>query len=358
VLSAGILGILGIGYCFPFAGDRWNSLWPNAAARLAFLAIAAALIGYQLRYATAKSSVGIAVLLLFGLDVCTHAPRQNPTALTQAYAPCPPSMSRIPSLGQSRAFIDARIREYVDHLNHPDPLNNYLGRRATLSGNCNLLEHIPKVDGFYPVYLRQEAEFQQCIGQAPPKPHLADFVGAAQTASDSALFAWQARTNFMPFATIGQRPVFAETGTVLNELASPDFDPRKRVILPIEAKPQVTAGAAEDACLLSSKISAHECQFETQASTPALLTVAQCFYHPWRAFVDGQAVRLFRANHAFQALEVPAGRHQVRLVYRDDIFFIGVGISTAALLASLLAPLWLKGRGERLRELTNTSQGV
>ena len=46
-------------------------------------------------------------------------------------------------------------------------------------------------------------------------------------------------------------------------------------------------------------------------------------YHNWKARVDGKAVPLWRANYAFQAVEVPAGRHEVTLVYGDKMFWIG-----------------------------------
>jgi uncharacterized membrane protein YfhO len=63
-----------------------------------------------------------------------------------------------------------------------------------------------------------------------------------------------------------------------------------------------------------------------------MVVVAQAFYHPWRAFVDGKTVPLWRANYAFQSLEVPAGSHQVELRYVDKNFLAGCLISMTALL--------------------------
>jgi uncharacterized membrane protein YfhO len=70
---------------------------------------------------------------------------------------------------------------------------------------------------------------------------------------------------------------------------------------------------------------------EVAADASAMVVVAQAFYHPWRAYVDGARVKLWRANHGFQALEVPAGRHEVRLVYEDRVFEGGAVISLATL---------------------------
>jgi uncharacterized membrane protein YfhO len=56
---------------------------------------------------------------------------------------------------------------------------------------------------------------------------------------------------------------------------------------------------------------------------PALVVVGEAFYHDWHARVDGTPVALWRANYAFQAVEVPAGRHEVTLVYKDEALRIG-----------------------------------
>ena len=68
------------------------------------------------------------------------------------------------------------------------------------------------------------------------------------------------------------------------------------------------------------------------------MVVAQSFYHPWQAYVGDQRVKLLRANHAFQALEVPAGRHHVTLVYRDTRFMAGCALSLSTLIATAV---WL-----------------
>ncbi len=64
-----------------------------------------------------------------------------------------------------------------------------------------------------------------------------------------------------------------------------------------------------------------------EATEPALVVLSQSFCHNWRAMVDNQSVPLLRADHAFQAVEVPAGRHELTLIYVDRLFQIGAGIS-------------------------------
>ena len=92
-------------------------------------------------------------------------------------------------------------------------------------------------------------------------------------------------------------------------LTQPDFDGSKIVFLPPEAKPLVTATNQTNARVMNSKFATQRVDIEVEAAEPSLVVVAQTWYHNWRAYVDGQPAPLLRANHAFQAVQVPAGRH-------------------------------------------------
>jgi uncharacterized membrane protein YfhO len=75
---------------------------------------------------------------------------------------------------------------------------------------------------------------------------------------------------------------------------------------------------------------------EVEAQEPSFVVVSQTYYHDWRAFVDGQSTPLLRANYAFQAVQVSAGKHRVRLIYKDQMFEIGAAISASALFVSVI----------------------
>ena len=90
--------------------------------------------------------------------------------------------------------------------------------------------------------------------------------------------------------------------------------------------------------ILSSRWQSHGVELTVQAESPAIVTLAQTQYHWWRATVNEQPARVWRANHAFQAVEIPAGRSVVRLAYEDRSFQWGALISVATLLGC--AVLW------------------
>ena len=81
---------------------------------------------------------------------------------------------------------------------------------------------------------------------------------------------------------------------------------------------------------------------QIEASAPSLVVISQTYYHRWRAYIDNRQTVLFRANYAFQAVEAPAGKHQVRLVYEDGALQAGAIISGAALAGCLV--IWLRAR--------------
>ena len=77
---------------------------------------------------------------------------------------------------------------------------------------------------------------------------------------------------------------------------------------------------------------------QTKAPTASLVVISQTHYPAWRTYVDGQPATIWRANYAFQALEVPAGHHQIQLVYEDKKLLAGSVLSGLGLLAC--AGLW------------------
>jgi hypothetical protein len=220
----------------------------------------------------------------------------------------------------------------------PDPVSYCVGIRGALFENSNLLEGIPKVDGFYSLPLKEEAEVFAVLngGANLLVEPLADFLGVAQVTAPDSLFAWQSRSNSLPVVTTGQRPLFAGETETLQAIATDDFAPRREVYLPTTARAEVRATRVGDARITPTQWAAQRARFSVEASTPAMVVIAQSFHHNWRAFVDGHPARLWRANHAFQALEVPAGRHEVTLVYQDSAFHLGAIISALTLITCLV----------------------
>ena len=118
----------------------------------------------------------------------------------------------------------------------------------------------------------------------------------------------------------------------MTAITANSFDPRAEVFLPASEKNLVTVSNATSCTLSNVRFAQNQVEASVQAATPSLVVLSQTFYHLWQAEVDGQRVLLLRANLAFQAVQIPAGEHELKLIYRDRNLVIGAGISVFSIL--------------------------
>jgi hypothetical protein len=105
-------------------------------------------------------------------------------------------------------------------------------------------------------------------------------------------------------------------GEVLfDRLNEPTFDPRKVVLL--EQSPPCELAeptGLEDVQLF--RRGNEQLEIQVQAAAGGVLVLSEVFYPGWQAKLDGEPVPLFRADAALRALCVPAGEHQITLIFR------------------------------------------
>jgi hypothetical protein len=340
ILFALMGGILFWAWRFPFPTDDVPATLHNGFSRAGFLVLTGALLFLLTR----KMKSGLyrfappALILVAWLDVVTHEPTQNPTVAPNVYeanlARAALKMKPQPELGGSRAMISPAAANQFVHFTVRDPHNNFLAKRLGYCANVNQLDAVPKVDGFFSLtprendtvlalyYRRTNADF----------PRLDDFMGVSQTTAPGEMFQWSPRTTFLPLVTAGQKPVFIAETDLEEALTSPNFDGGKIVYLPPDEKNFVAVSNQTAATIISSRFANRTVDIQVVAAEPSLVVVAQTYYHNWRATVDGQPTKLLRANQAFQAVQISAGQHRVRLVYDDRAFQIGAAISIIAAL--------------------------
>jgi hypothetical protein len=122
----------------------------------------------------------------------------------------------------------------------------------------------------------------------------------------------------------------ADRGEALQALADPAFDPAREVILPA-ARPGSAcgpAGVSRVVLLRPDRVT-----LDVEAARPGFVVLADSWDPGWRVTVGGREGPLLRANVAFRAVAVPAGRHSVELRYRPRPVLEGLALSLASLLA-------------------------
>ncbi len=344
VVALGLLAVCGAILCWASL-EKSAATWPTVSSQafvaLMLLALLTVLLIRALKSAPlARLKPEWVILGLFAADILLHAPRQNPTVITQAYEPSVANLpATLPRLGEGRALITREMEVFMAHASNPDALNYCIGARRALFANWNLLEDVPKANGFLSLFPHELSETWRLLyGFGQPFPErFADFLGVTHASSSDALFTWAHRANALPLVTAGQQPIFTNPTNTLRALASPDFNPAQVVYLPETLRPLSTVTNAASARVLSTRWGAGAVRIEVETDAPAWVVIAQTHFHPWTAFVGERCVPIHRANHAFQALEVPAGCHSVELRYVDPAFQLGGAVSFASLLC---AGLW------------------
>jgi hypothetical protein len=331
----------------------------NGLVRAGFVAaLVAALLLLGRNLSVRRQRVlSLGLLLVLWCDLRTHEPFQNPTVPPTVYLPgmvrAEHAMNPQPALGESRVMISPEADRVFDRVRVKDIERGYLARRLGYFSNCNLLDEVPKVNGFFSLCPREQSALNSWLyfSTNASFPHLEDFMSVSHVTSPAEFTKFDRRSTFLPEVTAGQKPVFLGPTNTVRRLFGTDFDGSKVVFLPPESEPLVHVTNRTSARVLSHQFGLSRVDAEVEAAGPAMVVISQTYYHRWRAYVDGQPAPLLRANFAFQAVEVPAGRHRVRVAYEDRAFQFGAAISAAALLGCIVG--WVRGRN--LRPLSSFS---
>jgi hypothetical protein len=273
------------------------------------------------------------LLAVFWLDLGSHMPNQNPVVRPAAYAPAfarsQLNWKPAPEPGISRALVSRSVRETLSVNWLPDLEQNYMRNRLAARANCNLLDNVPQIDGFYSLVPREANSvlvlpYKKDAGDLTP---LLDFVGVSQITKPGDVLDWEARPTAMPLVTCGQRAAFTPDDVALAAFSKTNTDFREMVFFPPEARDVISATQHVAAHVLSSEFSQQKISFETESPAETVAVISQTFYPAWRAYVDDARTGIWRANVGFQAIQLPAGHHRVQLKYEDHTFRVGLALS-------------------------------
>ncbi|OCA76922.1 hypothetical protein BBI01_00195 [Chryseobacterium artocarpi] len=69
-----------------------------------------------------------------------------------------------------------------------------------------------------------------------------------------------------------------------------------------------------------TKYEPNELEFKSQSKTPQLAVFSEIYYpHGWKVSVDGKEVPYIKADYLLRAVHVPAGSHQIRMVFEPEV---------------------------------------
>lgn len=337
-----------------FALQQPRAVWLNLMMRLLFLAGFGACL-FALRRGKSWSislTASLGVPLLIWADSATHMPGLNPTLPSRLLRAGYARPGGTPRMGEGRAFVSAGAEAALLESRVGSFEADYVGKRLALWSNLNLLEEVPKVNGAATLRLREQAQIEALLygsnrigGQAFTA--LVNFLGVTLATSPSNVTEWVSRRGAFSLVTAGQEPLFVGKVDALKRLAAGLVQFDRTVLLPPEASEAALATGATNLVrpgprVLGVSFSAHRIDFQVESAAPTWIVIGQTYDRNWRARVNGQATKLWQANHAFQAIIVPGGVSRVVLRYEPAWFLVGLGISAATALTLLL--VWRRGR--------------
>ncbi len=176
---------------------------------------------------------------------------------------------------------------------------------------------------------------------------LHDVAGGRLTpvAEDPGLFASPVRAWAVPGALPRARVVtgvrIADGRDAAGTILSPDFDAGREVLLAAGSARPAPEAPAGRASIVEER--ADRLSIEAEAAFGGYLVVADSYDPGWQVRVDGRPAPLLRADMAFRAVALSAGRHVVEMVYRPRWTLAAVGVTAVSLAVAFLV-LWLTGR--------------
>ncbi|HIG28910.1 MAG TPA: hypothetical protein EYQ50_14390 [Verrucomicrobiales bacterium] len=336
-----ILTLSILAFRFPILDSNPMSIFSNATGRIIVLGLFVALLFLSKRSKkpSQKTKIQAALLALLVLDSWFHLPNLNPRAASWIYdrelASQIHEFDEMPSIGKSRALLTPEVEERIDHLVIDSAEEEYLFSRKSLFCNSNLLDDIPKSDGFYSLYLPDHTKILGWI-QSPTLSQIQgflDFLSISHFSSWSSEkgLQWQERKNYLPWVTIGQRAENMTSAEIISKIASVDFDPTEVVFVEEEKTKEALPKRDPDATLTVKDFTNRRILIETKTGKPTMLVLSQSYHANWKALVNHKKTPILKVNGGFQAIRIPEGTASVQLVYQDLTFKSGMMISIMTL---------------------------
>jgi hypothetical protein len=152
------------------------------------------------------------------------------------------------------------------------------------------------------------------------------------------------RETHLPRAFLVPRFKLVPAEEVLDAMIKPGFDPTQVVLFEkgtqdVPLLPQANKSLADLGKARVESYRPDSIALSVDATSPAFLFLSEVYYPGWKAFIDGHATMILRGNYLFRVLEVPKGRHEVRLEFDPWTIKAGTGISLLTLLLLLAGPV-------------------
>ncbi|MBN1978099.1 MAG: YfhO family protein [Anaerolineae bacterium] len=139
-------------------------------------------------------------------------------------------------------------------------------------------------------------------------------------------------TAALPMALLVHEATAVESHTAAWEALFTDFDPTQTVILEKSQVAGLDPGGEQRSGIESGRIEfvrygSNEIVLAVETSTNGWLVLSEVYYPGWQATVDGEAVKVLRADYAFRAVALSPGEHIVKMTFTPWTWRAGLAVS-------------------------------
>jgi len=121
-----------------------------------------------------------------------------------------------------------------------------------------------------------------------------------------------------------------------------NFDLRNKIILEENISSEINLSNDKNANVKIEKYSPNEVVLRTKSKTNMLLFISDNYYPGWKVSIDGEFGKIYRADYSFRAVPIIRGRHEVIFSYYPESFDLGIKISLATFVSTVLFIILLK----------------
>ncbi len=287
------------------------------AASLATLPVLALLVITGLHYLGqlrgnlfAVLVIAVTAIELFNYGMTLNASPEDPRDAFREQ----PALVTMLQQDQTKELSRARIR---------------IGNQMLLKRNQGAYDRIQLIEGYDPLVLQRLAP-----DMANPDNSM-DLMNVKWTITTGANSGFVQRTTYLPRAKLYyQADILGDSAALTLLKTDPSYDYHNRILL--EEPIAMPLGAPDPNAKASiTKYEDNEITASVTTASNAMLFFSEIYYPAWKAYLDGQPVKLYRAFTSLRAVEVPAGTHTIVLRYESSAFAMGSMITIITLILSL-----------------------
>lgn len=205
-----------------------------------------------------------------------------------------------------------------------------------------LIDNIMLVEGYNPLLLKRPVPRLATKEQIHDILNVKYEIGIDKSSNQPRFY--ERFDRYPHFWAVNNFSVFNEDN-ILDKISTTNEDLRKTVYLDSNPKIKLEDNENLEFNFKTTNYSNDLIEIETESNQNSIMVMSEIYYPAWKAYVDDKETPILLADYALRAIELPKGKHKIKIVYESDTFKTGLWISLVTLILSIIGiilPRFLK----------------